>query len=39
LFDENFGQIDSVIEQVLKDQGRSVYEYDGKSLKRSVAGA
>lgn len=39
LFDENFGQIDSVIEQVLKDHGRSVYEYDGKSLKRSVAGA
>lgn len=39
LIDENFNQIDTVIQQVLKDRGKSIYQYDGKLLTRSVAGA
>ncbi|WP_041083929.1 deoxynucleoside kinase [Thermotoga profunda] len=39
LLDENFGQIDLVIQQILKDPKKYVYRYDGKSLKRSVASA
>lgn len=34
--DEDFAQIDSVIAEVLKDDKRSLYHYDGKSLTKEV---
>lgn len=37
--DENFAQIDLIIDQILKNPKKHVYQYDGKSLKRSATGA
>jgi len=34
--DQNFEGVDSLIRQILEDSQKAVYEYDGRSLKRSV---
>ncbi|MEJ5230515.1 MAG: deoxynucleoside kinase [Pseudothermotoga sp.] len=36
LVDQNFEGVDSLIQQILQDPQKAVYEYDGRSLKRSV---